>query len=384
MAATDPNADHTAGHVVGASYELTGGHSYLWPGAAMRFSDTAGGSTWDNGATGASTPTFWAQGADRSAQQWQPPGGTGAYSPSKLVVFGDLLADNGNAAAVQESLGEATPSYLTAPYSPTGDFSDGPKWTTDLARSLGLNQPSQQENLAYEGATAGALGEASSPVNPAGGLTPLDTFAGQVQQFEKQDGTFSPSDVVSVTFGGNDIFLASTLALAGTESPGQVITDGVNAIISGLGQLGDLGAKHFLVSNSPDVTLAPIFSSPEFLASGATVAGVQGILNDFNTKLATGLSAFQSQTGLDVKTLDLHTLFNNVVASPSDFGFTNVTQPVLSSIPGTGSTPVTYNPAINGQNPQVEHGSLFLDPLFDTTERGQVLIARTAHDTLMG
>ncbi len=294
-------------------------------------------------------------------------------------MFGDLLADNGNTAAVEDSLGQ-TPSYLTAPYSPTGDFSDGPKWTTDLAHSLGL-QPSQQENFAYEGATGGTLGDAYSPVNPTGGLSPLDTFAGQVQQFAQGDGTFSSSDVVSVTFGGNDIFLASAEQLAGVASAHQVITDSVDAIISGLGQLADLGAKHFLVSNSPDVTLTPILSSAEFQASGATVAGVQSLVNDFNTQLAAGLSAFGSQTGLDVKTLDLHALFDGIAANPSDYGFTNTTEPVLSSLPGTGSAP-TYNPAINGQDPQIERGSLFIDPLFDTTERAQMLIAQTAHSTL--
>ena len=155
----------------------------------------------------------------------------------------------------------------------------------------------------------------------------------------------------------------------------------MNAIISGLGQLADLGAKHFLVANSPDLTLAPIFSTAEFQASGATVAGVQSLVDDFNTQLAAGLSAFGSQTGLDVKTLDLHALFNDIAASPSDYGFTNATEPVLSSLPNPGTTPA-YNPAINGQDPRVEHGSLFIDPLFNTTERAQMLIAQTARGTL--
>ena len=181
-----------------------------------------------------------------------------------------------------------------------------------------------------------------------------------------------------MTFGGNDISLPST------ESPEQGITDSVNAIISGMGQLADMGAKHFLVSNLADVTLAPLFSNPGFLAAtGATQAGFQSLVNDFNTQLAAGLDTFKSQTGLDVKTLDLNGLFNNIAASPSDYGFTNTTQPVLVSTPGTGTTPA-YNPAIVGQDPQVEHGSLFLDPYFDPTALGQALVAQTARSTLMG
>jgi hypothetical protein len=119
------------------------------------------------------------QAVNQPAQGWASPAGAGEHALSKLVVFGDLLADNGNATAVEESLGQ-TPGCLTVLYPPTGDFPDGPRWTTDLAHSLRLNQPSQQENLGYEGATAGVLGEASHPVNPTGDLTPLDTFAGQI------------------------------------------------------------------------------------------------------------------------------------------------------------------------------------------------------------
>ena len=304
-----------------------------------------------------------------------PAGNAGSYAVSKLVVFGDRLADNGNSAALEESLGQA-PGVTAAPYSPTGDFSDGPKWTTDLAQMLGLTSPSQQENYAYEGASARDLG-VTDPFIPDAALTPLSTFAGQIQQFQQDDGSFSANDLVSVTFGGNDISLPSN------ESPTQGVTDSVNAIISGLGQLADMGAKHFLVSDVPDITLAPLFSSPAFqAATGATPALFQGLVSDFNSQLSSALSSFQSQTGLDVKTLDLNTLFNGISTSPSDYGFTNITQPVLVSTPTAGSTPA-YNPAIVGQDPQVEHGSLFLDPYFDPTELGQTLIAQTARNTLV-
>ncbi len=303
-----------------------------------------------------------------------PAGDNGSYTVSKLVVFGDRLADNGNTSALEKSLNQ-TPGTAAAPYSTTGNFSDGPQWTTDLAQMLGATAPSQQENFAYESATARDLSEPNM-FDPNASKTPLDTFAGQIQQFEKQDGSFSSNDLVSVTFGGNDISLPST------ESPEQGVTDSVNAIISGLGQLADMGAKHFLVSNLADVTLAPLFSNPDFLAAtGATQAGFQGLVNDFNTQLAGGLDTFKGQTGLDVKTLDLKTLFDNISATPANYGFTNTTQPVLVSTPGISTTPA-YNPGIVGQDPQVEHGSLFLDPYFDPTALGQAIVAQTARSTL--
>jgi phospholipase/lecithinase/hemolysin len=101
----------------------------------------------------------------------------------------------------------------------------------------------------------------------------------------------------------------------------------------------------------------------------------------FNTQLAAGLDTFESKTGLDVETLDLKTLFDGIAASPENYGFTNISQPVLVSTPGVGSTP-TYNPAIVGQDPAVEHGSLFLDPYFNPTALGQAIIAQTARSTL--
>ncbi|MBV8612275.1 MAG: hypothetical protein JOY66_00700, partial [Acetobacteraceae bacterium] len=100
-----------------------------------------------------------------------------------------------------------------------------------------------------------------------------------------------------------------------------------------------------------------------------------------NSQLSAGLDQFKSQTGLDVKELDLNTLFKGIAANPSDYGLTNISQPVLANPPGSG-TPPTYNPAIVGQDPQVEHGSLFIDPYFDPTALGQSLIAQTARSTL--
>ncbi len=304
-----------------------------------------------------------------------PSGSKGTYNVSKLVVFGDRLADNGNTAALQKSLGQI-PGTSAPPYSGTGNFSDGPQWTTDLAQLLGATDATRQQNFAYVNATARDLG-VPNPFDPNAGQTTLDTFAGQVAQFAAQDGSFTSNDLVTVTFGGNDLTLPST------EAPDQGIPDSVNAIISGLGQLADLGAKHFLVSNLPDITLAPLFSNPDFLAAtGATQAQFQGLVTAFNGALAAGLSSFESQhPDLDVKTLDLNTLFNGISSDPLAYGFTNTTQPVLVSTPNPGTTPV-YNPAIVGEDPQVQHGSLFLDPYFDPTALGQAIIAQTARSTL--
>ena len=300
-----------------------------------------------------------------------------SFTPTAIYNFGDRLADGGTYDAVYRLLGEAPPA-VQPPYSPTGDFSNGPKWTTDVAEELGVPHPGAglktnyaylKTNYAYENATAQGFPNSLDPVNGLG------SFRNQIVLFVLEHKNFKPTDVATVTFGGNDISLPQS------ASPPQDVTNTVQAIVSGLNLLASAGAKHILVTNLPDITLAPLFSEPAFLAAtGATRPEFQALVNGFNAQLAAALQAFQTKTGLDVKEVDLHTLFESIAANPSAYGFNNITQPVLAIPPAPGSTSV-YNPAINGQDPAVLNASLFIDPFFDLTSIGQLLIAQAVVDT---
>ena len=294
------------------------------------------------------------------------PGGHGStYTVSQLYSFGDRLSDTGNTAALEKSLGQDTP-LTSPPFSVGGDFSDGPNWTTILGQILGVQPSGAQTNFAYESATARPI---PNPFDPNQNQTTLGSFQGQIEQFEQGGTLFSPDDLVTVNFGDYDLVLPSTLP------PDVGIELSVDAILGGLQQLADLGAQHFLVANLRFVTLDPPFGDP-------TTDDAFGVLYDqFNAGLQSGLQDFQACSGLDVKELDLNSLFNNIVVNPSDYGFTNVTQPLLSNGTSPGSV-VTYNPAIVGQDPAVEHSTLTLDPFFDPTALGQAIIAQTARDTL--
>ena len=294
-----------------------------------------------------------------------PDGRGGRYDVSRLYSFGDRLSDTGNTAALEKSLGQQTP-LTSPPFSPSGSFSDGPNWTKILSASLSVQRSGQQTNFAYESATARPI---PNPSDPNQDLTDLSDFEGQIRQFEDSGQRFSPDDLVTVAFGDYDLLLSTNLP------PDEGIRLSVDAILSGLHHLADLGAQHFLVANLRFVSLAPPFGDP---ALDSTFEAVYG---QFNAALESGLQAFQASSALDVKELDLNALFNDIVASPAEYGFNNVTEPVLS----TGTAPgtiTTYNPAIDGQNPSVEYASLTLDPVFDPTARGQFLIAQTARDTL--
>jgi len=295
-----------------------------------------------------------------------PDGQGGTYTVSQLYSFGDRLSDDGNTLALEQSLSQQTPLTLP-PFSGTGSFSDGPGWTTILGQALGVQPNEAQTNFAYETASARPI---PNPLDPNQNLTNLSTFQGQIGQFEQGGKLFSPNDLVTVGFGDYDLVLPSPLP------PDVGIKLSVDAILGGLQQLADLGAQHFLVANLRFVTLAPPFGNP------ATDTTFQAFYNQFNAELETGLENFQAGSGLDVKELDLNSLFSDIVANPTDYGFTNVDQPVLASGTAPGS-PVAYNPGIMGQDPAVEHSTLALDPFFDPTARGQALIAQTARNTLV-
>ena len=293
----------------------------------------------------------------------------GTYNVSQIYSFGDRLSDTGNTAALEKSLGQPTP-LTVAPFSSSGSFSDGPNWITALAQSLGVSLSDTQVNFAYESATARTL---ANPFDPNQSQTNLTDFAGQIGQFEQTGNMFLPSDLVTVTFGDYDLLLPSDLPAD------QAVSLSVNAITIGLQQLADLGAEHFLVANLRFVELAPEASISA--AASASPVDPKSLYDAFNSELSVGLETFQASTGLDVKQLDLFSLFNDIAANPADFGFANVAQPVLLSGTAPGSTPI-YNPAIDGRDPAVEHSTLFLDPFYDATTMGQTIMAQTALKTL--
>lgn len=301
-----------------------------------------------------------------------PAGERGSYTVSNLFSFGDRLADDGGtfgAVPFANSIGLPTP-YNSAPYSSTGSLSDGPKWTTDLAQILGVPQTGQDTNFAYESATTRLVNDPSDPYQTS------FNFQGQINLFEQNYGQFKATDLVTVTFGGNDLTVPG---VAPTEAD---VTVTVDAIIKGLEDLAGLGAKHFLVTNLPDITLAPLFGNPAIAgALGIDSSIYKPLISEFNTQLDASLGTFKAETGLDVKEVDFNKLFNGIAADPAAYGFANVSESVLANPPFPGSTPV-YNPNIVGQDPAVEHGTLFLDPFFNPTALGQSVMAETARSAL--
>ena len=306
--------------------------------------------------------------------------GEASYTVDNLFVFGDRLTENGGEFgknAVAQSTGADLP-YGDAPYSPDGNFTDGLNWTTYLARILGVEDyEAQDTNFSYLDATAGDL---DNPTDPFGEATELNTFAGQIDTFEQTYGTFTEDDLVVVNFGGNDLTLPPSEGVAPEEAAQQSI----QATVDGIASLQELGAENFLVGLVPPVELAPIFSDPEFQAILGVEPGFFGpVVEGYNEGLTAALEAYEIESGANIELLDVNSLFNAIEAEPGSYGFVNVDEPVLSSqTPLTGEAPV-YNEAIVGEDPAVQHATLFIDPFFHPTALGHSILAETARNELL-
>ncbi|WP_036477429.1 SGNH/GDSL hydrolase family protein, partial [Myxosarcina sp. GI1] len=308
------------------------------------------------------------------------PNGEDGYTVDDLFVFGDRLTENGGEFgknAVAKSTG-ANPPYDEAPYSPLGNFTDGLNWTTYLARALGVEDSAEQDtNFSYLDATARNL---VNPVDPFGEATELNTFAGQINTFEETYGTFTEDDLAIVNFGGNDLTLPPEEGVAPEEAAQQSI----QATIDGIASLQELGAENFLVGLVPPVELAPIFSDREFLdLLGVEPGFFEPVVENYNQGLTAALEEYEAESGANIEIFDTNALFDAIAAEPEAYGFVNVDEPVLSSQTPVNGEPIKYNEAIVGEDPAVQHSTLFLDPYFHPTALGHSIAAEAARDELL-
>ena len=316
----------------------------------------------------------------------------GGRAVDQLFVFGDRATEDGGAfgkAAVAAAAGAALP-IDEAPYSPYGNFTDGLNWTTYLARILGVEEnptpgdvdggagEGPDTNFSYLDATARALVNPFDPLQEAaGGLT---NFAGQIDAFEAAYGTFTSDDLVVVSFGGNDL----TLPPGEGRTPMEAAGASIQATIDGIARLASLGAEKLLVANLVDVEIVPIFSDPAFQeALGVPPGALTQAVTAYNAALEDVVGTIEGVSSLDVEILDLNGLFAGIVAEPGAYGFANVDEPVLVTPPNVEVEAPVYNPAIVGQDPAVQHATLFLDVLFSPTALAQSIMAETARDVLL-
>ena len=226
---------------------------------------------------------------------------------SQTVFFGDSLTDSGHfrPALIQVAGPEAAL---------VGKFTTNPwlVWSEYLADFYGTDA-----TAANQGGDNYAVGGARSGTDVVGALGPTPSMTTQLASYlAATGGTVDPNALYTVWGGNNDVFAAVATAGAGGD-PAPVIGGAVAAQVGVVGTLQAAGAQYILVPTIPDIG-----QTPGFRAQGAAAQGAGTQLSAaYNDAL---FGAF-AQAGLRVIPLDTFHLFQEVVANPAAFGFSNIT-----------------------------------------------------------
>jgi phospholipase/lecithinase/hemolysin len=228
-----------------------------------------------------------------------------ATSYDAIYVFGDSYCDVGN---VFIASGGTIPA---APYF-DGRFSNGPIWIENVAAYMGLPMKpylAGGSDFAFGGAWV------TEPQVTAYGTIP-DVPQQVALYLSLHGGKADPNALYVIEGGGNDILGATG------GSPTQLGFKIATGIVGSAQLLQKAGAQHILIPDLLNVGLLPAGQVNATFASAASTATNQWL----NTLL--GQSLLQ---GPHVLRLDVFSLINAVETSPLHFGFTDVTDPCLTT-----------------------------------------------------
>jgi len=233
------------------------------------------------------------------------PAAASAAAFSGMYVFGDSLSDNGN---LHDILGIPAAPYWE------GRFSDGPVAAERMADALiaGGSAGSNFHDYAYGGAKTG------TSAFPPGVLSQTQTL--YLGSLGLGAGGADPNALYFVWGGANDL-----------GSTSSSYTSAVNNLKTAVESLAAAGAQHILVPNLPDLSLTPKLQAT---GDAARIQEAHDLSVAFDSLLSTTLADLNGSLGAQVVGFDTFSLFNQVLADPSTFGFTNVSTPCFDASSG--------------------------------------------------
>ena len=236
---------------------------------------------------------------------------------SNVISFGDSLTDAGNVGNV-----DGNPATL-----PGSSFTTNPDpvYAQVLAAAFGYNQTYSTaggSNYAFGGACVRANVAGAPPAGFTCALSPSSfSLTSQLTGYLAANGGQADGNALYTMWGGaNDIFTYAGLAGGGfiTPTQAQQLT-GLSAQTMGglVGTLQNAGANYIVVLNLPDLGL-----TPQAIASGPSAqASLSGLGFVYNSTLDGVIATL----GDGIIPIDVYGLFNEIVADPGTYGFTNVT-----------------------------------------------------------
>ena len=230
---------------------------------------------------------------------------------TQTIFFGDSLTDGGYFRPALIQLVGPNGALI-------GQFTNNPGyvWSQYLADYYGSNAaPAWTGNNTASPTLAGgnnwAVGGARVGTSSVGALGYTPSLAAQYQAYLASGHSVDPGALYTVWGGANDLFTITSP----TQAP-AVIGAAVTAQVGLVGALTQAGAQYILVPTLPDLGLTPASRAggPAGMAQGTALA------NSYNSALFGGLAA----ANLRVIPLDTFHFLQEVAASPSTYGITNV------------------------------------------------------------
>lgn len=238
---------------------------------------------------------------------------------SSLYVFGDSLSDIGNSPSARLSIsiliGGCDPGHPCPPYV-DGHYTNGPTAAEYLASSIlpGGATPANFFGYAVSGSTSGIGNYGDGGTAGSAGIYGLPGMAQQVMAYSfESGGAADPSALYLVWGGSNDLLTA--------DSPVSAAQN-VAALVAAL---ATMGARDILVPNLPDLALTP------FARLAGLEAPARAFSTLFNSTLASLLTDLDLLSPARIFQFDTFAFFNDVVADPGAFGFSNATDGCLLS-----------------------------------------------------
>jgi len=197
---------------------------------------------------------------------------------------------------------------------------NGAAWIEQLARGKGLsgnarpalrNTGIQANNYAVGGARASDF---DCRFN----------LEDQLNAYLNDSSETSAETLVIVEMGSNDVRDA-LVALANSQDPSPIIGAALFSIGNAIQELYSHGARKFLLVNIPAVGKTPAVKILDDLlgSSGAVIAAANSLTEAFNSELEAMQGGLSGLPGIDVRTLDLYTLLNEIIDDPASYGIIN-------------------------------------------------------------
>lgn len=244
------------------------------------------------------------------------PSTAATLSFNQVYFFGDSLTDPGNFYTASGGAFPPSPPYAQR-------ISNGPVWAEYLAGQLGLspvpstkisalNPPLQGANFAFAGATSGT----ANTVVPA-----FPALQQQIGQFLGLGLPQNPNALFVLWAGAND-YLPTQSTFQPFTNPKPSVTN----ITTAVSALEAAGAQNILVVNLPDLGAVPLTRTATDALRLNTLSAAH------NNFLFRQMRRLERSPGFDANIipLDINALFKQAISQPSQFGFTNVTEPCLN------------------------------------------------------